>query len=108
MRHQARNRETAAMLALRSSIDLAFLGCRFERGLVGSVAVTLGKRALGAWWYQGDRFWFATTAFNHPEYDAFTVDQVVIVTNEIAAKHAMYLCYQEHGVAIHAGRKAAS
>ena len=73
MRQLARNSELAAMLALQESIELAFLGCRFDRGLVGSIAVTLGNYALGAWWFEYDRFQFATTAFNRAEYHRTTL-----------------------------------
>ena len=73
-----------------------------DRGLVGSITVTLGNYALGAWWFDSGRFQFATTAFNRSEYSVCSVDEVVLATKEIAAKHAMYLSYQEHGITLHA------
>lgn len=103
-----RNAELEALLELRRSVELKFLGCAFHRGLVGSVTMTLGRQALGAWWHENGCYHFATTAYRkRSEYVAHTVSEVVATTREIAAKHAMYLSYEEHGIAIrNAGREA--
>ena len=36
-----------------------------------------------------------------PEISVDSIASVVAATREIAAKHAMYLSYEEHGIAIH-------
>lgn len=103
-----RNAEQDALRGLSASVELAFFGCVFRRGLVGSITMTLGRRALGAWWFADGAFHFATTAYRRrPEYTVRTVRDVVAATREIAAKHAMFLSYEEHGIAIHAGCRPA-
>ena len=101
-----RNAELEALLELRQSVDLAFLGCAFHRGLAGSITISLGRSALGAWWFENGAYHFATTAYRaRPEYTVRTVGGVVAATHEIASKHAMYLSYQEHGIAVRAGER---
>ena len=98
----APNAELAALLELRRSTDLAFIGCAFHRCLGGSISVSIGRRALGAWWHENGAYHFAATAYRkRPEITVDTIDAVVAATREIAAKHAMYLSYEEHGIAIH-------
>ena len=76
MRQLARNSEFAAMLALQESIELAFLGCRFDRGLVGSIAVT---RWATTHWVPGGTITTASNlrqqAFNRAEYTVHSLSR---------------------------------
>jgi len=84
MSRPARNAEFAALLALRAAVDLKFLGCRFGRGLTGSICVSVGGEAAGAWWFEDDTYRFARLAYQAPSLVAIDCAQVIEMTNAIA------------------------
>ena len=59
-----RNAELAALLALKDTISLKAMGCRFGRGLTGAVFVKVAGAAIGAWWYQSGQYNFARVAYH--------------------------------------------
>ena len=57
-----RNREFEAQILLSRSTGLRLLGCRFERGLTGSIIVIVNNKPVGTWWYQDGAFHFSNEA----------------------------------------------
>ncbi len=81
-----KNAELAALITLKNAISLKAIGCRFELGASGAVCVIQGGRAIGAWWYEHERFNFAPVAHETPELSVSTTDDVVKTTGSIAIK----------------------
>ena len=87
MQVQPRNAELQALLSLQKAIKLKAMGCRFDRGPVGGVSVTLAGRGIGAWWYENGRYNFASIAYRTAEHSACTIDEVVAITATLANRH---------------------
>ncbi len=80
-----KNQEMRALMALKNTIGLTAMGCQFERGLTGGVCVTFANEGIGAWWYQDERFNFASKAYSKPEYSAGSIEQVISATGSVVA-----------------------
>lgn len=79
-----RNAELKLLIGLRSSTTLKYLGCRFDRGLVGGVTVTVRNHPLGAWWYDRERYCFSPIAYRPGQISVETVDQARDETQRLA------------------------
>ena len=82
-----RNAELAALLALKDTISLKAMGCRFGRGLTGAVFVKVAGAAIGAWWYQSGQYNFARVAYQNPELSIGSIDEIVTMTRRLASSH---------------------
>lgn len=82
-----RNAEFASLVALRRARSLSFMGCRFERGLVGSVSVLVSGKVVGAWWHDGIKYCFSNPAYRAVLREAGSPEDVVAETIAIAAAH---------------------
>lgn len=78
-----RNAELKLLVGLRRSTTLKYLGCHFDRGLVGGVTVTVRNHPLGAWWYDSERYCFSAIAYRPGRISVETVEQACDETQRL-------------------------
>lgn len=80
-----RNADMRLMLALQKSIGLKAMGCRFHRGLVGGISVTLSEEVLGIWCFEDSQYNFSTYVGGGVAASASSADQAIERTISIAS-----------------------
>jgi hypothetical protein len=80
MQQLPRNSELDLHIALRNSTGLKYLGCRFDRGLVGSITVNVSGHALGAWWDDAGNYCFSTVAYRPTTTKVQSVKEAIATT----------------------------
>lgn len=84
-----RNEELRLLVALRQSISLKAMGCRFDRGMSGTVSLTVAHGSLGAWWYENGRFHYSAVAYTDPQYSVDTPQEAADITSYIVANGSL-------------------
>ena len=79
-----RNAEMALLKVLQAGQGLKVMGCRFHRGLIGGVGVSVPNRALGLWRYKAGGFEFIPHSGEGVEARVQTVNDAVDCTVSIA------------------------
>jgi hypothetical protein len=87
MQQVPRNSELDLLLKLRNSTTLKYLGCRFDRGLVGSVTVSVSGHALGAWWYDSGDYCFAGIAYRPTTSRVQSIEEAIAMTQQRVSSH---------------------
>ncbi len=82
-----RNAEMRLLLILKDVVGLKVMGCRFHRGLVGGVGVTLSHKVLGVWRFEGAEFHFWRSACGKTSLSAQSPEQVIAHTVQFASSH---------------------
>lgn len=82
----SRNAELRLLLSLRGAVSLNYLGCRFDRGLVGGVIVSMADMPLGAWWYEQALYCYSTTAYQRPRIAVETIGEACEQTHQLATQ----------------------
>ena len=80
----SRNAELELLKTLQAAQGLKVVGCRFYRGLVGGIGVSVPDRAIGLWRHDGTSFEFVPYAGEGIGTRASTVDDAIARTISIA------------------------
>ncbi|MFY0613426.1 MAG: hypothetical protein JXQ99_17970 [Hyphomicrobiaceae bacterium] len=80
-----RNAEMRLLIALQNSAGLKAMGCRFHRGLVGGIGVTVSEHVLGTWRFDDKRFHFSPATGARSSRTVATPDQAIAQTIALAS-----------------------
>ena len=89
------NSELHLLLGLRNSTALKYLGCRFDRGLVGSITVNVSGHALGAWWYDAGNYCFSAVAYRPTTTKVQSVEEAIATTQHRVSSHIVQTAIAE-------------